>query len=126
MQNGLGPFDKSYPRLYASPGHGPLKREHSDDLLQAGERGKTAQTNNEKIDQQISKIMRENNGNIFEVRQEKGRDPTACHAEPQGTNLLLRQYSALSKQDGGHRFPQYIGLYGLEHRAPLRSGSAQG
>ena len=97
MHGTLGPFDKSYPRLYGPPGHGGLKREHPDDLLQAGERGKTPQTNREKIDQQISKIMRENNGNIFQVHQEKNYDPDAYLAEPQGTIQLLREYSAHSK-----------------------------
>ena len=67
MQGQLGPFEKQYPRLY--PATGANLRDQSDDNHL--DRQKTSLASSEKLDQQISKIMRENNGNIFEIHQEK-------------------------------------------------------
>ena len=63
--------------------------------------------------------MRENNGNIFEVHQEKNKDPNQYHIEPAGTSQLLRTYSSLTftKQESGLRFPQYMSLYGYDRAA---------
>ena len=89
MQGSLGPFDKSYPRLYPANGPSSNKRgETSEENNQTMERLKNPQSNTEKIDQQISKIMRENNGNIFEVHSKKNNPH--FQGEPQGTNQLLK------------------------------------
>ena len=65
-----------------------------------------ASLSSEKIDQKISKIMRENNGNIFEIHQEKNNPSGAS-----GAGQLLKRYSNLSKTDSGLRY-QCL-MYGL-------------